>query len=257
MADLSVRRGGSSALQQNDPFQMVRESMRRMQNLFQNPLFDVDPFSFLEGAGLSQFAPDFEVRESQGGLVFKADLPGVKESDVEVTVIGNRLRITGKRELEQESRGDTWYAAERAYGSFSRTFLLPEGCDTGSVDAHLDNGVLTIQLGKRQEAQPRRIQVGGGQKRTIEGQYSQGPFHQSQPPASGQAGTQGASSGGGSPGQGSPEPSGASGYGAMYGRPAEAAGQQGQAAASGYDRDTPGEPARAGGRPCPDEDPDR
>ncbi|MFN7146487.1 MAG: Hsp20/alpha crystallin family protein [Myxococcota bacterium] len=192
MADLTVRRGrpGNLTSGQNDPFQMVRESMRRMQDLFGDTGFGLDPIGFMEQSNrMLSFAPDFEVRETQDGLVFQADLPGVKEDDVDVTVVGNRLRITGKREFDQETRGDTWYAAERQYGSFTRTFILPEGCDTNDVDANLENGVLTIKLGKRAETQPRRISLGG--RRQIEGQYSQGPFHQSQSAGQQNVGTTG------------------------------------------------------------------
>ena len=182
MANLTVRRGqggGGGMIAEADPFRMVRESMRRMQDLFRDPSFDIDPIAFMEMGRLQQFAPDFEVRETQDGLVFTADVPGVKEEDIEVTVVGNRLRINGKREFEQENRGDTWYTAERSYGNFTRTFILPEGCDTNNVNANLANGVLQIQLGKRAEAQPRRVQLGAAQpQRAIEGQYNQQPAGQ-------------------------------------------------------------------------------
>lgn len=192
MADLTVRRGqqGGQLQQQGagDPFGMVRESMRRMQDLFRDPLFEMDPIGFLEAGRMTQFMPDFEVRETQDGLVFVADLPGVKEDDVDITVVGNRLRINGRREFQQENRGDTWYAAERAYGNFTRTFILPEGIQSENVDANLENGVLTIKVPKAAQMQPRRIALGGQQQqqRTIEGQYSQGPFHQSQQPGQAQ-----------------------------------------------------------------------
>ncbi|MDP2307314.1 MAG: Hsp20/alpha crystallin family protein [Pseudomonadota bacterium] len=184
MADLTVRRGagggniqrGGGQAGEGDPFGMVRESMRRMQDLFRDPLFEVDPIGFLEAGRMTQFVPDFEVRESPKGLVFVADLPGVKEDDLDITVVGNRLRINGRREFEQESRGDTWYAAERAYGTFTRTFILPEGIETDHVDANLENGVLTICIPKGAQAQPRRIALGGQQKqRSLEGQYTQEP----------------------------------------------------------------------------------
>jgi len=179
MANVTVRRnqggGGGMIAEGNDPFRMVRESMRRMQDLFRDPSFEIDPIGFMEMGRLQAYAPDFEVRERQDGLVFTADVPGVKEEDLEITVVGNRLRISGKREFEQESRADTWYAAERSYGNFTRTFILPEGCDTDKVYANLANGVLTIELGKRSESQPRRVQLGAGQQqRALEGKHRQG-----------------------------------------------------------------------------------
>lgn len=163
-----------------DPFNMVRESMRRMQDLFRDPMFEMDPIGFLEAGRMTQFMPDFEVRETNDGLVFVADLPGVKEQDLDITMVGNRLRINGKREFEQENRGDTWYTAERAYGTFTRTFILPDGVQTDNCEANLENGVLTVRIPKAAQAQPRRISLGGQQQRTLEGQYSQGPFQQSQ-----------------------------------------------------------------------------
>lgn len=187
MADLMVRRGAGGGMQNSggqsndrDPFQTVRESMRRMQDLFRDPLFEVDPIGYLEAGRLTQFVPDFEVRERQDGLVFVADLPGVKEDDLEITVVGNRLRINGHREFEQENRGDTWYAAERSYGNFTRTFILPEGIETDNVNANLVNGVLTIYIPKAAQTQPRRIALGAKQQQSLEGQYMPPPPYPSE-----------------------------------------------------------------------------
>jgi HSP20 family protein len=71
-----------------------------------------------------RFVPDFEVKETKEGFVFKADVPGIKEKDLEITMTGNRLTISGKREAEMEERSDTYYACERSYGSFTRAFTL-------------------------------------------------------------------------------------------------------------------------------------
>lgn len=248
MADLTIRRGGGG-LTQNDPFEMVRESMRRMQDLFRDPVFQADPLAILEATRAMRFVPDFEVRETKDGLVFQADLPGVNEDDVDITVVGNRLRINGKRDVNEESRGDTWYAAERSYGSFARTFVLPEGCDTDNVDANLENGVLTVKLGKRQGTQPRRIRLGGGRQRALEGQYQQGPFHQSAASGAQNVGAPNAGEGGGQQGQpqGGGKP-GEQGYGGMYGtrETPEACGEYG-AAAGGFEHgEQAGQAPRAG-----------
>jgi HSP20 family protein len=179
-----VRRGGGAG-NEVDPFRMMRDSMRRMQDLFRwDPLADIEPLALFEPR-VATFVPDFEVRETQDSLVFRADVPGVREDDIDVTVVGNRLRISGKREVNQEERGDTWYTAERSYGAFTRTFILPDGCDTENVNASLDNGVLTISLPKRAEAQPRRISLGQQQGRAIEGRaQSQGQQGYGEPYAS-------------------------------------------------------------------------
>jgi len=121
-----------------------------------------DPF--VEMAPLVQrypeaFAPSFEVKETKDSYVFKADVPGVKESDIEVTLTGNRLSISGKREVEHKEQTDTFYTYERSYGDFTRSFTLPEGVNADGVAADLKDGVLTVSLRKRPELQPKKIQV--------------------------------------------------------------------------------------------------
>ena len=107
-----------------------------------------------------RFTPDFEVKETKEGFVFKADLPGVKEKDLEITMTGNRLTISGKREADMEEKADTYYACECSYGSFTRAFTLPEGTDGDNHSrAELKEGVLTLLLPKKLEQQPRRIEV--------------------------------------------------------------------------------------------------
>lgn len=158
MADLPVRRsGGGSNLQRSrewDPFQRMQEMM------------NWDPFElmspWLTGTGrqaTSTFIPAFEVKETQDAFIFQADLPGVDEKDIEVTLTGDRIVVSGKRESEQREESDRFYAYERSFGSFSRAFTLPEGVDGDSVQAELKSGVLTLRLAKRPEVQPRRIQV--------------------------------------------------------------------------------------------------
>lgn len=149
-----------------DPVRLVQESVRRLQDLMRvDPFFDLEPVPLIGRAGT--FVPDFEIRETRDGIVLRADVPGVSPDDLEITVADDRLRISGKREINEEERGDTWYAAERAYGSFSRVFVLPPAVDASNVQANVENGVLTIQLGKRAESQPRRIEVGQQASRQI------------------------------------------------------------------------------------------
>jgi hypothetical protein len=91
---------------------------------------------------------------------FKADLPGVADEDLEISLAGNRLTVSGRREAEARNDNDRFYAYERVYGNFSRTFTLPEQIDTERVTAALDAGVLTIEVPKKPEAQPKKIAVG-------------------------------------------------------------------------------------------------
>ena len=124
-----------------------------------------DPFHriapFLTGeAQPARFTPDFEIKETKDGFVFRADVPGIKEKDLEITMTGNRLTISGNREAETEEKTDTYFACERSYGSFTRAFTLPEDTDGGNhIRAELKEGVLTLLLPKKPELQPRRIEV--------------------------------------------------------------------------------------------------
>jgi len=132
-----------------DPFRTMRE------------LMNWDPFQAASWPvpASSSFAPDFEVKETKESFVFTADLPGVAEKDVQVQVTDNRLSVSGKRESEKTEQGETFYTSERSYGSFTRSFMLPEGIDADKVHAQLKNGVLTVAVPKRPETQPRKIAV--------------------------------------------------------------------------------------------------
>lgn len=124
-----------------------------------------DPFRqmapFLSGdEHPAHYTPDFEIKETKDGFVFKADLPGIQEKDLEITMTGNRLTISGKREAEKEETSDIYFARECSYGCFTRAFTLPEGTESSNeIRAELNQGVLTLFLPKRPELQPRRIEV--------------------------------------------------------------------------------------------------
>jgi HSP20 family protein len=105
------------------------------------------------------FAPKVDVKETKDGFVLSADLPGVKESDIHVSVDGSVLTISGHRDEEQRTEEEHYHAVERTHGGFSRSYELPETADLGGVKAELKNGVLTVQVGKKPEAQPRSIPV--------------------------------------------------------------------------------------------------
>jgi HSP20 family protein len=131
-----------------------------------------DPFRELEAhlpaKALGAFIPDFDVKETKDSYVFKADLPGVKESELEISLTGSRLTISGKRESEErEEENANYFTYERSYGSFSRSFTLPEGVDEGAIRADLKDGVLTLLLPKRPEVQAKKITLGtgGGEKK--------------------------------------------------------------------------------------------
>jgi HSP20 family protein len=135
-----------------------REPMRMFHQLLNwDPFAEMSPL--WSGSEAAEFMPAFEVKETKEGFVFKADLPGVKESDLHVGLSNNRLSVTGKREQEKSEKSDTYYTYERSYGSFTRAFTLPEGVDADHVKAELKQGVLTIEVPKRPEALPKKVPV--------------------------------------------------------------------------------------------------
>jgi HSP20 family protein len=105
------------------------------------------------------FVPRFDVKENANAYVFKADLPGVKQDDLEITLSGHRLQISGKRETAREEKSDRYYAYECSYGSFSRSFTLPEDADVEKIGAALENGVLDITVAKKVGTESRKVPV--------------------------------------------------------------------------------------------------
>jgi HSP20 family protein len=109
-----------------------------------------------------EFVPRFDVKETKDAYVISADLPGVKDEDLNVSLNGNLLTISGTREEEHQEAGESYYAMERSHGSFARSFTMPDGVDGDSVTADLKQGVLTLRIPKKPEAQPKRIAIGKG-----------------------------------------------------------------------------------------------
>lgn len=156
MADM-IKRENATQPSTRDPFQMMRELMRW------DPFREMAPFAFVPQA-LDRWNPSFDVRENKDGYVFKADLPGLKHEDISIQLIGNRLQISGNRDEEKETKEDTYYAFERSYGSFMRSFTLPDACDLEHIRTDLSDGVLTVVVPKKVEAQARTIPVSAGKK---------------------------------------------------------------------------------------------
>jgi HSP20 family protein len=107
----------------------------------------------------SDYLPAFDVKETNEGFQFHADVPGLLEKDLQITVNGNRLSVSGKRDREEKKQTDTYYAYERSYGSFTRSFVLPAGADVAGAKAELKDGVLNLFVPKRPEQQPKNIEI--------------------------------------------------------------------------------------------------
>jgi HSP20 family protein len=116
----------------------------------------------------SSFAPAVDVYEDEHQVSLKIDVPGIDEKDIDVRVENNTLTVTGERKIEKEEKEENFRRVERQYGSFTRTFTLPQTVDTENVAATYDKGVLKIALPKKAEAKPKQIKVTVGSEKTVE-----------------------------------------------------------------------------------------
>lgn len=139
-----------SSISAFDPLRSMRELLRW------------DPFRELGASPLldnATFMPSFDVKETKEGFTLKADMPGIKENDLTVSLTGNRLHISGRRDAEEKKQGESYYTLERAHGSFTRTFTLPDGIDADKIHAELKDGVFTLMLPKGADTRSKQIQV--------------------------------------------------------------------------------------------------
>jgi HSP20 family protein len=158
MASLTINKSPAApaypAATRWDPLGVFREFMRW------DPFREIAPMTTMDR--LSEFDAAFEVKETKEGYLFKADVPGIKETDLTINMTGSRLTVSGKREEEKKQEHETYFSYERSYGSFTRSFTLPEGVDAEKVIANLKDGVLTILVPKTPETQPKKVAIKSG-----------------------------------------------------------------------------------------------
>jgi HSP20 family protein len=146
-----------------DPFR-VMDQLLRWDPFVQGTLPMINQMRQQQG-----FVPQFDVRETPDAYIFQADVPGIQEKDLDISLTGNRLTISGKRDVENRQQNENYHLYERSYGTFSRSFTLPDTADMSRANADMKDGVLTITLPKRAEAQPRKLTVGAQNQATGKG----------------------------------------------------------------------------------------
>ncbi len=119
--------------------------------------------------GERSWMPAVDVWETDDELVYAFDLPGISEEEISVEYDEGALTVSGRRERVEQTEGDRFYRYERRFGSFSRTVGLPPSVDEDAIRADYRDGVLEIHVPKPEAPKPRRIQIGSGDKATIEG----------------------------------------------------------------------------------------
>jgi HSP20 family protein len=137
--------------------QSIQQDMNRLFGTF----FD-SPTGAGSGGASRRWIPAIDLVEEGEQYVLRADLPGLREDDVNVQVEDNVLTISGERKSEREERKEGLYRLERASGVFSRSLTLPEGVDPDSIQAHFDKGVLEVRVPKPEERKPRRVAISVG-----------------------------------------------------------------------------------------------
>lgn len=141
---------------------MTHPAFRALDPRFLDPLRLARGFFEPEAPSTARadFQPRFDVVETEAAYRFEADLPGVKDEDLEITLDGRTLTIAGQRARTQNAEGDNPHIVERVWGRFSRSFRLPATADAEAIEADLQGGVLTVTVGKKAEVRPRKVSIG-------------------------------------------------------------------------------------------------
>ncbi len=142
-----------------NPYRELESLQNRMSRLFEEQYGDRREEALTSGA----FVPPVDIYEDQHGIQLKLEVPGIDQKDLNINVENNILTISGERKFEQEQKEENFHRIERRYGSFTRSFTLPNTVDTGKITADYNSGVLSIRLVKREEAKPKQIKVNIGQ----------------------------------------------------------------------------------------------
>lgn len=141
------------------PFRELEEWERRFDGLLGRPLWRLP----VEERG---WMPAVDVFEKEDKFVVKAELPGMKEDDIDVSVVGDTLSIKGEKKTETEVKEEDYYRSERSYGSFYRSIALPSNVDADKIAASFEDGVLEVTLPKSAKVKPKKIALSARKKAT-------------------------------------------------------------------------------------------
>lgn len=145
------------ALVRWDPVRDLDSLQGDMNRLFDR-FFDTGRGS--TGRTARRWIPAMDLVETDNHLVLRADLPGMREDDVNIEIKDSVLTISGERKAEHEEKGEGYHRVERSFGSFSRSLSLPDGVDPKKIDAKFAEGVLEVRVPKPEETKPTRVEIG-------------------------------------------------------------------------------------------------
>src|SRR5579859_1990896 len=147
-----------------DPFREFSTLQDRMNRLFHDSLGDGRE----EALTTTAFVPAVDIYEDEHNVTMKIEVPGIDEKDIDVRIENNTLTVHGERKFEKDEKEENYRRIERQYGSFTRSFTLPNSVDPTQVTAHYDKGVLKVNLAKKAEAKPKQIKVNVGSEKALE-----------------------------------------------------------------------------------------
>lgn len=140
----------------NGGFTRLRNEMdRTFDRFFSEPFGMMEPKIFRTEGWL----PAIDVSETDNEVTVRAEVPGIAAKDLDISVSGTTLTISGQKEEQEEQKGEDYYQCERRFGSFRRVIELPAAIDADKTTAESDNGVVTIRVAKRPGVQPKKVQV--------------------------------------------------------------------------------------------------
>jgi HSP20 family protein len=140
-----------------DPFKELEDVQNRLSRMFGRP--PVSKEGGKEEMTVAEWSPLVDISEDDKEYLVKAELPDIKKEDIKLSVHDNVLSISGERKYEKEEKGKKYHRVERAYGSYLRSFTLPEDADAGKVAAEYKDGILKVHLPKSEKAKPKSIEV--------------------------------------------------------------------------------------------------
>ena len=144
------------------PFRGFYDMQGEMNRMFDEMFGSLARGSRRQLNGNTEWAPSVDVVTKDGDIVVRAELPGIKQEDVDITFHNGVLTLSGVRKAEEEKEGAGYYVRERRYGSFHRSLALPEGTDESKIHARYENGVLEVTVeGAAAVQEPKRIQIEG------------------------------------------------------------------------------------------------
>ena len=147
------------------PFRSPLADVAVLQNRLNSIFSDfARPEAEQESLAMGSFIPAVDIYEDAHQLLLKLEVPGIKQDDLDVRVENQTLTVKGERKFESNEKEENFHRIERRFGTFVRSFTLPTTVDTEKVQASFDAGVLSIEVTKRAEAQPKKIKVSIGKQ---------------------------------------------------------------------------------------------